>query len=150
MSDWLDDGLSGCEFNYKRLGERSKKIAKTVATGCGHSIPHVCQEWEMTESVYRFLSNDRIDVSKIPAGYFGKAQERINACHGQILMLHDTTELSYKREAPHAIDHTRKLPTSERVKAASGAQLTACGILMHASFASTLEGLPLTLGSIRL
>lgn len=149
MNEWLDDELSGCEFKDKRLGERFKKISKALAVGCGHSIPHVCEEWAMTKSVYRFLSNERVDESEILAGHFQKTRERMNACQGPILMLHDTVEFTYKREAPHAIGHTRKLPTSERVKAAFGANLTACGILMHASLAITTEGLPLGLGSIR-
>lgn len=149
MSDWLEAELSGSEFKDKRLGDRFKKIVKALASGSGQSIPEVCEDWALTKSVYRFLSNERVEEAEILAGHFQKTQERMLECDGPILMLHDTTEFSYSREHPERVGYTRKLPTSERVRAAFGEQVKACGILMHASLAITPEGLPLGLSSIR-
>lgn len=149
MTDWLDAELSGCEFKDKRLGDRFKKIAKALASGSGKSIPQVCEEWAMTKSAYRFLSNDRVEESEILAGHFQQTGERIEKCEGPVLVLHDTTEFTYHREDPEDIGYTRKLPASKRVKAAFGDNHKACGILMHASLAVTPEGLPLGLTSVR-
>lgn len=61
---------------------------------------------------------------------------RVAATEGPILVRHDTTEFSFKREKP---DHfTGK--TAGR---------TQCGILMHSSLAVTTEGLPLGLAAIK-
>lgn len=149
MGDWLDEELSGSEFKDKRLGDRFKKIVKALSSGSGQSIPEVCADWAMTKSAYRFLSNERVDESQILAGHFQKTQERMLECEGPVLVLHDTTEFSYSREHPERVGYTRKLPASERVRAAFGDQVKACGILMHASLAITPEGLPLGLSSIR-
>lgn len=149
MSDWLEAELSGCEFKDKRLGDRFKKIVKALACGSGQSIPEVCEDWALTKSVYRFLSNERVEEAEILAGHFQKTQGRILECEGPVLVLHDTTEFSYSREHPERLGYTRKLPTSERVRAAFSEQVKACGILMHASLAITPEGLPLGLSSIR-
>lgn len=149
MGDWLDAELSGCEFKDKRLGDRFKKIAKALASGSGKSIPQVCEEWAMTKSAYRFLSNERVDESEILAGHFQQTVKRIEECEGPVLALHDTTEFTYRRENPEEVGYTRKLPASQRVKAAFGDNPKACGILMHASLAITPEGLPLGLISTR-
>ncbi|MCP1850116.1 MULTISPECIES: IS4 family transposase [unclassified Bradyrhizobium] len=57
---------------------------------------------------------------------------------GTDLVLHDTTEFSFKREKPDLIGFTGK--TAGR---------TQCGILMHSSLAVTTEGLPLGLSAIK-
>lgn len=149
MTNWLDNELSGCEFKDKRLGNRFKKIIKALSTGSGKSIPQVCEEWAMTKSAYRFLSNERVEESEILMGHFQQTQERILESEGPILILHDTTEFTYSRENPTDIGYTRKLPASRRVKAAFGDNPKACGLLMHASLAITPEGLPLGLTSTR-
>ncbi|MCC8939216.1 IS4 family transposase, partial [Bradyrhizobium sp. Arg68] len=60
------------------------------------------------------------------------------ATEGPILVLHDTTEFSFKRVKPDLIGFTGK--TAGR---------TQCGILMHSSLAVTTEGLPLGLSAIK-
>ncbi|WP_299947822.1 IS4 family transposase [uncultured Microbulbifer sp.] len=149
MDSWLDKELSSCIFKDKRLTERFKTIIKTLSKRCGKSIPKVCEEWSMAKATYRFLSNDRVDNDDILAGHYDQTKNRIGATRGPILILHDTTEFSYKRESPKAIGHTRKLPTPDRIAKAFGQQHKACGVLMHASMAITAEGLPLGLTAIK-
>ncbi|MDI2078397.1 hypothetical protein QJT78_52220, partial [Bradyrhizobium sp. Mp27] len=71
-------------------------------------------------------------------GHFEATRERVAAREGPILVLHDTTEFSLKREKPDLIGFTGK--TAGR---------TQCGILMHSSLAVTTEGLPLGLSAIK-
>ena len=149
MDSWLDQELSSCVFKDKRLTDRFKIIIKTLSKGCGQSIPQVCEQWSMAKATYRFLSNERVDESEILAGHYHQTERRIEATEGPVLVLHDTTEFSYKREDQKPIGKTRKLPTSKKIAAAFGQQKTACGILMHASLAITPEGLPLGLAAIK-
>jgi len=86
----------------------------------------------------RFLSNERVNEADILCGHFEATRGRVAATEGPILILHDTTEFSFKREKPDLIGFTGK--TAGR---------TQCGILMHSSLAVTTEGLPLGLSAIK-
>ncbi|BBC03911.1 IS4 family transposase [Bradyrhizobium elkanii] len=98
----------------------------------------VCQDWANTKAAYRFFSNERVDEADILGGHFEATHGRATTTEGPILVLHDTTEFSFKREKPDLIGFTGK--TAGR---------TQCGILMHSSLAVTTEGLPLGLAAIR-
>lgn len=104
----------------------------------GQSIPLVCQDWANTKAAYRFFSNDRVNEADILCGHFEATRERVAATEGPLLVLHDTTEFSFKREKPDLIGFTGK--TAGR---------TQCGILMHSSLAVTTEGLPFGLAAIK-
>ncbi|MEY9202055.1 hypothetical protein ABIF05_001165 [Bradyrhizobium elkanii] len=86
----------------------------------------------------RFLSNERVNEADILCGHFEATRGRATAADGPILVLHDTTEFSFKREKPDLIGFTGK--TAGR---------TRCDILMHSSLAVTTEGLPFGLAAIK-
>jgi hypothetical protein len=70
------------------------------------------------------------------------------AANGPILVLHDTTEFTYKRDDINAIGKTTVGVAG--VDRNGRPQLyTACGILMHSSLAITTDGLPLELTAIK-
>ena len=145
MDSWWEKELAGSAFKDKRLDKRFKTIVKSLSMGTGQSIPEVCEQWARTKATYRFLSNERVDEDEILNGHVVQTRERVHASEGPVLVLHDTTEFSFKRENPQAIGYTRRLPTAQRIHSAFGANHTACGLLMHASLAITPEGLPLGL-----
>ena len=149
MDTWLDDELSACSFKDKRLWSRFVAITKALAGGCGRSIPQVCEHWCMTKATYRFLSNNRVDESEILSGHFKQTAARIEATSGPILVLHDTTEFTYKRKHAEAIGFTRKLPNPHKLPSPFDKKLKACGIMMHGSLAITPEGLPLGVTAIK-
>jgi hypothetical protein len=64
-----------------------------------------------------------------------------------VLVLHDTTEFSFKREKPELVGSAGKV----KVKGKKGRTTfhTVCGILMHSSLVVTTEGLPLGLAAIK-
>ncbi|MHC1949754.1 hypothetical protein IF803_36085 [Bradyrhizobium sp. UFLA06-06] len=105
------------------------QIARTNRERHGSSIPVVCQDWANTKAAYRFFSNERVNEADILCGHFEATRGRVTATEGPILVLHDTTEFSFKREKPDLIGFTSK--TAGR---------TQCGILMHSSLAVTTEG----------
>ena len=111
----------------------------------GQTLPAACQDWASTKAAYRFFSNPRVDESVILAGHFAATRSRIAATKGPVLILHDTTEFSYRRDNPQTIGKThitycaRKRPS----------MITVCGLLMHSSLALTPEGKPLGLTAIK-
>jgi hypothetical protein len=119
-----------------------------LATRLGQTIPLACQDWTNTKAAYRFLSNARVDERAILAGHFQATRERFAAAQGPVLILHDTTEFSYTREAKEAIGILYK-SCGRKDKNGRPRLHTLCGILMHSSLAVTAEGLPLGLAAIK-
>lgn len=142
MELWIDEELKGCKFKDNRLKSRLLKIMSKVSGKIGESLPTVCQDWANTKAAYRFFSNPNLSESEILAGHFQATKERFQATDGPILVLHDTTEITYKRSQPADIGFTRKCANrnglfNQEIRRA------VCGILMHSSLVLTPEGLPL-------
>jgi hypothetical protein len=144
--DWIGRELAGCQFKDERLGKRFQILLRQLAEGAGESIPMACQDWANTKAAYRFLSNDRVSEHEILAGHFQATHARFAAAGGTVLVLHDTTELTFHREDGRDIGYlgnstvgTISRPKSRQV----------CGILMHSSLVVTTEGLPLGIAAIK-
>jgi hypothetical protein len=146
--DWLDEESAGCQFKDERLGKRFTKLLTQMWDGIGASIPFACQDWANTKAAYRFFSNTRITEHEILQGHFESTHKRADKIATPILVLQDTTELSFQRENPEQIGSTRVISNG---RAAYG-QLkrhTICGILMHSRLVVTTTGLPLGLAAIK-
>ena len=144
---WVDREVAGCKFKDLRLGERFRKLLKQIGSSIGQAIPFACQDWANTKAAYRFFSNDRVDEEAILSGHFQATRDRFAATDGYVLVLHDTTEFSFKREKPELIGSTRKV--GKKDKKGRTTFHTVCGILMHSSLVVTTEGLPLGLAAIK-
>jgi hypothetical protein len=141
--DWIDRELAGCQFKDVRLLQRFRKLLGQIASAVGQTIPFVCQDWANTKAAYRFFSNERVDEEAILSGHFQATRDRVSKIGGQVLVLHDTTEFTYKRDKPHLVGVTRRVPTGkDRNKEIRNNLVTVCGILMHSSLVATVEGLP--------
>ena len=132
------------KFKDKRLKKRFSEIFNQLYSGIGKSIPTACQDWNNTKAAYRFLSNLNVSESEIMEGHFQSTKSRFQSSVGPVLVLHDTTEITYKRHDFLKIGVTRKCANrkglfDQNIKRAM------CGILMHSSLAVTSEGLPLGL-----
>jgi Transposase DNA-binding len=145
---WFDRELAGCSLADERLNKRLRKLVAQIGSAMGQSIPLVCQDWANTKAAYRFFSNDRVSEADILAGHFQSTRERAIATDGPVLVLHDTTEFSYRRENTAAIGITKSI-NSGRDKAGRLRAHTVCGILMHSSLAVTTDGLPLGLAAVK-
>ena len=145
---WIDRELVGCQFKDARLFQRFRKLLGQIASAVGQTIPFVCQDWANTKAAYRFFSNERVDEESILSGHFEATRDRAAKADEQVLVLHDTTEFTYKRENPRLIGSTRTCPTG-RNKGGRPGLYTVCGILMHSSLIVTTEGLPLGLAAIK-
>jgi hypothetical protein len=90
-----------------------------------------------------------VNETDIMAGHLQSTRKRFAASDGPVLVLHDTTEFSYKREQPELIGRTHKV-LGGKDRDGRCVAYTVCGILMHSSLAVTTEGLPLGLAAIKL
>jgi len=115
---------------YRRVGQ--------VSSSPGGSIPLVCEDWANTKAAYRFLDNDRVSEAEILAGHFEATRERFTASDGPILVLHDTTEFSFKRGDVDAVGIMRKC-VAGKYRDGAIRHYAACGIQMHSSLAVTTE-----------
>src|SRR2546421_11142036 len=109
MASWIDDELAGCKFADVRLGMRFRTLVERLSEGVGETIPMACQDWANTKAAYRFLSNPRVGEDDILAGHFQSTRDRFRSTHGLILVLHDTTEFSFRREHPELIGNIKLL-----------------------------------------
>jgi hypothetical protein len=148
--DWVDAELAGCHFPDIRLGKRLHSLMESMAEDVGGSIPVACEDWAAAKAAYRFFSNDDVSDQEILAGHFEATRGRAAASKGHILVLHDTTEFTFKRGDGSAIGWTNRL----HLKTANGRgperQHTMCGVFMHGSLAVTTQGLPLGLAAVKL
>ena len=140
----LSGDLAGCEFQDARLSRRFQKLAVQLERRLGQSIPLACQDWTNTKAAYRFLSNPRVSERPILAGHFQATRDRVAAAGGPILILHDTTEFTYYREAIQGLGFMYKGFRSQGKE-----HYSVRGILMHSSLAVTTEDLPLGLAAIK-
>jgi Transposase DNA-binding len=145
---WVDQESGGCDFGDERLAKRFRGLLGQMGNAMGRSIPFACQDWANTKAAYRFFSNERVNEEEILSGHFRSTGARAAAIDDPILILHDTTEFSYRREKPEAIGSTNRI-NSGRDKAGRFRMHTVCGILMHSSLAVTIDGLPLGLAAIK-
>ena len=111
---WVDDEVADGDFRDARLNRRFRMLLKQIGSDVGQSIPLVCQDWANTKAAYRFFSNGRVSEVDILSGHFASTRERLAAANGLILMLHDTTEFTFKRDKPELIGITKTVSKKGR------------------------------------
>lgn len=147
--EWIDNEVVGCEFEDVRHGKRLRQLLEQFSDRIGATTPWASQDWANTKAAYRFFANGRISEANILAGHFASTRERFAASSGvPILVLHDTTELSYRHEDPEPIGILKKIPAGPP-RPGRPRMYTSCGILMHSSLVATRDGLPLGLAAIK-
>jgi hypothetical protein len=143
---WIDQEIEECTFVDERLGKRFPTLLEQLSDGAGESIPMACQDWANTKVAYRFFSNERVNEKDILAEHFRSTRERFAATDELALVLHDTTEFSFRREDGREIG---KLSTSHVGTKSRPRHHTLCGILMHSSLVVTSDGWPLGLSAVK-
>ena len=145
---WFDEELSGCRLGDGRLDRRLYQLVERMDAGFRETIPLACQDRANTKAAYRFFSNERVSEEEILRGHFEATRLRFAATDGPILVLHDTTEFSWKRSRSEAVGFTTKVG-GRKDKRGRPRMHTVCGLLMHSSLATTAEGLPLGMAAAK-
>ena len=100
---------------------------QTTATTAGAAVeqsgrrhPWACQDSANTKAAYRFFGNDRISEANILAGHFASTREPFVAgSSSPVLVLHDTTEFSYRHEDTAPIGILGKVPLFDGKRSAA-------------------------------
>lgn len=142
MDSWIEKELKECILPDVRLKRRLQGLVERLSDGLGKPIPLACQDWAGTKAAYRFFDNPRVDEFSILAGHFEATRARFAASSGMVFVVHDTTEVSYKREHPEQIGKIRTI-CAGKYKNGHPRLRTLCGVLMHSSLVLTSEGIPL-------
>jgi len=147
--EWIDNEVVGCEFPDVRHGKRLRQLLEQLSSRVGAATPWACQDWANTKAAYRFFGNERISEDNILAGHFSSTRQRFLASgDSPVLILHDTTEFSFRHEDTAPIGILKQLPISVG-RPGPPRFHTSCGILMHSSLVITHDGLPLGLAAIK-
>jgi hypothetical protein len=147
--EWIDNKVVGCEFQDVRHGKRLRQLLEQLSGRVGATTPWACQDWANTKAAYRFFGNDRISEANILTGHFASTRERFaSSTDSPVLILHDTTEFSYRHEDAKPIGILKKIPAGFPKRGRPGLY-TSCGILMHSCLVATRDGLPLGLAAIK-
>lgn len=109
--EWIENEMVGCEFEDVRHDKRLRQLLEQLSGRVGATTPWACQDWANTKAAYRFFGNDRISEANILAGHFASTGERFAASNSfPVLVLHDTTEFSYRHEDARPIGVLKKIP----------------------------------------
>jgi hypothetical protein len=144
VSTWIENETDGSEFRDERLTRRFKTVLKQLGSASAESIPWACQDWANAKAAYRFFDNERVSAGDILSGHFRATRERFAGTSAVVLVLHETTEFSYRRENIGLLHKPRLGPNARWRK-----ENPICGLSMHSSLAITTSGLPLGLAAVR-
>jgi hypothetical protein len=148
--EWIDNEVMECEFEDVRHRKRLRQLLEQFSDRVGSTTPWASQDWANTKAAYRFFGNERISEANILAGHSGATRERFAGMGKSLaLVLHDTTELSYRHEDVKPIGILKKIPAGPPGKPGRPRFHTSCGILMHSSLVMSVDGLPLGLAAIK-
>ena len=147
--EWIDNEVVGCQFEDVRHRKRLRQLLEQFSGRVGSTPPWACEDWANTKAAYRFFANERISEANILAGHFESTRKRFAASpQSPVLVLHDTTELSYRHEDTEPIGIVMKTPAGPP-RPGRPRFHTSCGILMHSSLVITQSGEPLGLAAIK-
>ena len=127
----LREEMAGGDLGDERLNARRDRLIDVLAESPATGFPEACASDGEVEALYRFLRNPRVSLDAVLEPHLVATQQRCRALD-EVLVIHDTTELSFAGE------HVR-------------AGLTALGprrqgFWVHAALAVSAEGLRAPLG----
>lgn len=149
IDDWIRNELEACDLGDERRTHRLGVLLDQLAAKPGASIPHACEDWAAIKAAYRFLDNPSVNEQLILAGHVQATRNRARATRGPLLVLHDTTEFSFRRDDVDAIGVIGSVPAGRPVDGRPRTK-TLCGVLMHGSLVVTTAGVPLGLAAVKL
>ena len=131
MRGSLREEMAGGDLGDDRLNARRDRLIAVLEQSPATGFPDACASDGEVEALYRFLRNRRVSLDSVLEPHLVATQARCRALD-EVLVIHDTTELSF---------------AGERVRAG----LTALGprrqgFWVHAALAVSAEGLRAPLG----
>jgi len=85
----------------QRLNERRDRLMAVLEQQPDTPFPEACADDAEVEALYRFLRNRRVSLTTLIEPHVAASQRRCAAV-GEILVIHDTTDMVFAGEAPRA------------------------------------------------
>ncbi|MCA1617073.1 MAG: IS4 family transposase [Acidobacteria bacterium] len=129
--DWSEKEFGAATLGDKRLNVRLVKLAGQFSKQPLSSINQGCEDWADAKAAYRFYDNRKVSEEAVLSPHLVRTQERMKA-YKLVLAAQDTTELDYSNH-----------PATIGLGPIGNHEGKAQGLMLHTSFAFSLEGLPL-------
>lgn len=133
----VESEFDGSNFGDSRLNERIKKIATAISRKPEQSLSASIGNFHESKAAYRFFANPKVTPNKMIEPHVANTLTRMYKEKGDILILHDTTDLIYT-----PFTKTKDLGT---IHTGKGYTEGVKGIFLHHSLATTETGVPLGL-----
>lgn len=131
----LSEEMAAGELGDERLNARRDRVIAVLEQSPDAAFPEACANDAEVEALYRFLRNRRVSLETVIEPHLAATQRRCAAV-GEVLVIHDTTDMVFAGESPRA----GLLPLSK------------CrhGFWVHAALAVSADGLRAPLGLLAL
>jgi hypothetical protein len=127
--------MASGELGDQRLNERRDRLVAVLEQHPDTGFPDACADDAEVEALYRFLRNPRVSWAKLIEPHVVATQARCAAL-GEVLVIHDTTDMVFRGEAPRV----------GLARLGKGRY----GFWMHAALAVSADGLRAPLGVLSL
>lgn len=127
--------MAAGDLGDARLNARRDRLIEALERHPDVSFPEACGGDSAAEGLYRFLRNRRVSLDTVIAPHLAATRARCQAL-GEVLVIHDTTEMSFAGEHPRA--------------GLSRQSARRQGFWVHAALAVSAEGLRAPLGLLAL
>ena len=136
---WAAAEFGGVDLGDQRLKTRLIAIVERLSESPESPINQACNSWSETKAAYRFFQNENVCEEEILASHVQQVVERSKA-NNIILAVQDTSYISYTSHKK-----TTGLGIISKAPGKNVKMMSSLGVIMHTSFAMTIEGLPLGL-----
>lgn len=110
--------------------KKLEHIITKLSENAGGQMPNAFEQPKDIKSLYRFLSNDDVDVEEILDAHRRETINRIKN-HDTVLLIQDTTSFNYEKG-----EHIKGMGVA-------GKYDNSKGLIMHSTLAANTEGTPL-------
>jgi hypothetical protein len=101
MRSALVEEMACGELGDQRLNERRDRLVAVLEQHPDTAFPDACAADAEVEALYRFLRNRRVSLEALIEPHVDATQRRCAAV-GEVLVIHDTTDMVFAGEAPRA------------------------------------------------
>ncbi len=91
VADWVEEEFRTADLGDKRVNQRLKRCVDQFAV-IAESTPHACRSGADLKATYRFVSNARVDMSKVFSEHNRASLERASQ-EKLVYVIQDTTEV---------------------------------------------------------
>jgi|SRR5687768_2719786 len=97
----LVEEMASGELGDQRLNERRDRLMALLEQHPDTAFPKACADDGEVEALYRFLRNRRVSLTALLEPHLAATHAR-SAAMGEVLVIHDTTDMVFSGETPRA------------------------------------------------